>query len=88
MSKELAIPEAFIPDEKLSEEMIGLLKYGKPRLSYTGQKGWLCTIEMNTNSLGASFDVRSNFDHPTPSKAVAVCRCRAENAVRTIKETE
>ena len=72
-------------DFDLSSELVGLCKYGKPRLSLQ-ERGWHCFIEMNTNAEGASFDVRSEFDHPSPEDALIVCKARAELAVKKISE--
>jgi len=83
MNKKVAHIEAFTTELDLEEELKGLVKYGKPRMSFL-DRGWHCRIEMNTHAEGCSFDVKSDFDLPTPSAALAQCKERAEKAVATI----
>lgn len=73
-------------DGELETELLSLTKHGKPRLSLQ-TRGWYCSIDMNTNAEGASFDVKSEFGHKTPSDAVAQAKRRAQQAVKTISET-
>lgn len=58
----------------LEGRLVWLLKFGIPRLSRVRSSpgGWHASIEMNTNTEGASFDVKSEFDHATPSQALDV----------------
>ena len=39
---------------------------------------------MNTNTVGAKFDIDSGFDHPTPMSALKVCRERITNALNQL----
>lgn len=55
----------------LSERLQWLRRYGQPRLHFMSD-GWHARIEMNTNTTGAEFQVKSEFSHATPDAAVAV----------------
>ena len=72
-------------DFDLSSELVGLCKFGSPRLALQS-RGWCCSIEMNTNAEGASFNVHSEFDHPSPEDALIMCKARAKSAVKKISE--
>lgn len=69
--------------EDLNFELQELIKYGHPRMSHH-QGGWYCRVEMNTNTVGAKFDIDSGFDHPTPIAALKVCRERILNALKQL----
>ena len=66
--------------DTLEKVLVELTLYGKPRVSYQGD-GWCSTIEMNTNSSGVSFDVKSDFKQPSPIAAVLQCRSRMLEAI-------
>jgi hypothetical protein len=69
--------------EDLNVELQELIKFGHPRISHL-QGGWYCKVEMNTNTVGAKFDIDSGFDHPTPMSALKVCRERITNALNQL----
>lgn len=81
-------PEAHQVHEDLQEILTSLVKYGKPRLSYftSSGGGWTCTVEMNTNTVGSTFEVRSEFNHKDPIDAVKQCRERIETAIKAITQ--
>lgn len=54
----------------LSERLVWLCKFGKPRLSVP-RDGWHANIEMNTNTTGSSFTVSTEFKLESPDAAVA-----------------
>lgn len=54
----------------LGEKLIWLRKFGKPRVGIYGTSDWHANIEMNTNSTGAAFEIRSEYKHQTPEAAV------------------
>jgi hypothetical protein len=55
----------------LEGRLVWLLKFGIPRVSRVrSASGWHASIEMNTNTDGASFEVKSEFNHDTPSQAL------------------
>jgi len=58
----------------LEGRLVWLLKFGVPRVARTTGSGggWHARIEMNTNTDGASFEVKSEFDHATPTQAMDV----------------
>ena len=59
-----------VPDD-LSGTLRWLCRFGKPRLFRHGGD-WSCAIEMNTNTTGSEFTIRSGFGHQTPDAAVDV----------------
>ena len=71
----------------IQKELVEMLDYGRPSLSFI-DTGWYCRIKMNTNSKGATFDVRSDFNHGSPAEAIRVCRLRVKAAIKTIKDTK
>ena len=73
-------------DGELQTELLSLTKYGRPRISLSNG-GWNCSIKMNTNADGASFDISSGFNSKTPLEAVVIAKKRAQKAVKTISES-
>jgi hypothetical protein len=67
----------------LEEHLEHMKYYGKPRVSLISN-GWYCTVEMNTNTTGTSFDVKSEFDHLTPVEAAKQCHERIINALKEL----
>ena len=77
----------FLEQPSLEELLIELLQYGQPRVGVYGSSGeWHCSIEMNTNSVGAEFKCRSDYDHPTPTDAARVCLERVLKAVEQYRK--
>jgi hypothetical protein len=76
----------FQQDQPTLEELLDELKhYGKPRVGmYDG--GWYCSVEMNTNTVGAEFKCASNFDIPTPTDAAKQCLERVLKAVEQYRK--
>lgn len=52
------------------ERLVWLCQFGKPRVSML-DTGWHASIQMNTNTTGTSFEVKSEFGNQTPSAAVS-----------------
>lgn len=76
-----------IKDMTLEETMTELLKYGKPRVGvYSSDETWHCTVEMNTNTVGATFECKSDFKQPTPTHAAKQCLERVLKAVEQYKK--
>lgn len=67
----------------LEEHLQQMRYYGKPRVSLLNN-GWYSTVEMNTNTTGTSFEVKSDFDHPTPTLAAKQCHERILNALKEL----
>ena len=67
----------------LEELMVEMLRYGHPRLSHI-QGGWYCIVEMNTNTVGAKFDISSDFKQPTPLHAARQCHERILTALKEL----
>ena len=69
--------------DELQDLIVYLVRYGKPRVSYISN-GWVCSVEMNTNTIGTQFDVKSEFGHRTPIEAAKQCHERIQNAIKAI----
>jgi hypothetical protein len=77
----------FLEQPSLEELLIELLQYGQPRVGVYGSDGkWSCSVEMNTNTVGADFKCRSEHDHATPTEAAKVCLERVLKAVEQYKK--
>ena len=59
-----------------------LQNFGKPRL-FCMRDGWHSAIEMHVSSVGAKFEVASEFGHPTPLAAAQQC---AERVTQTLRD--
>lgn len=76
-----------VNDATLEELLTELFKYGRPRLGVYGSDGlWHCSVEMNTNTVGADFKCSSNFDLPTPNAAAVQCLERVLKAVEQYRK--
>ena len=58
-----------------------LCQLARPRLSKT-KSGWHASIELAVQSAGCEFDIRSDFNHPTPADALRTLIDRATAALR------
>lgn len=68
----------------LSDRLVWLCRFGKPRVGVYGSN-WHACIEMNTNTTGTSFEVKSEFKHTTPDEAVDVLITRMLDALKALK---
>lgn len=76
-----------IPEMTLDELLIALVDYGQPKVGVYGSDGtWHCSIEMNTNTVGAEFKCRSDFHHESPRAAAVQCYERVLKAVEQYKK--
>ena len=83
LTKAIDNTTSFNQTDDLQELMIDLIRFGKPRVSFL-QGGWYCTVEMNTNTTGAKFDISSEFNHPTPMSAAKQCYARIQTALKQL----
>lgn len=67
----------------LEEHLEKMRYYGKPRVSLLNG-GWYSCVEMNTNTTGTSFEVKSDFDCETPTAAAKQCHERILNAIKEL----
>lgn len=67
-------------NESLESILIYMQAYGKPRLS-KHSSGWHSSIDMQVATIGASFEVASDFTHKTPLEAAIECRKRMNDAL-------
>lgn len=68
----------------LNALLIESQKYGKLFLMRTSFPGWRCSIEMNTNTTGAMFEIKSENDCATPILAAVQCLERMYIALKTL----
>lgn len=83
LAKVTPISQAVKVDQLTLEEiMLELKNYGRPRVGMYGDDGtWHCSVEMNTNTVGADFKCSSDFKQPTPTHAAKQCLERVLKAV-------
>lgn len=67
----------------LEEHLQQMRYYGKPRVSLMNN-GWYSCIDMNTNTTGTTFEIKSDFDHATPTLAAKQCHERILNALKEL----
>jgi hypothetical protein len=53
------------------DKLVWLTKFGNPGVSML-RNGWHAQIEMHVGAVGASFTIRSEFDHANPLAALDV----------------
>jgi len=85
----LVKPNEAVRVENMTLEQIltELLNYGRPRVGvYSSDCTWSCSVEMNTNTAGAQFTCKSEYNHPTPLSAARECLERTINAVSQYKK--
>jgi hypothetical protein len=70
----------------LEELLMELTQYGQPRVGMYSNDGWFCSIEMNTNTVGADFKCSSDFKMPTPTAAAKQCLERVLKAVEQYRK--
>jgi hypothetical protein len=68
----------------MNERLLALARYGRPFVHLTSSGGWRASIDMNTNTTGTSFEVKSDMDHKTPDAAVAQCAERVLAALKAL----
>lgn len=72
-----------VEDMTLEQLLNELVNYGRPRLGiYGSDMKWTCSVEMNTNTVGADFTCRSDHNHPSSTSAAKQCLERVLNAVK------
>lgn len=69
----------------LEQTLLRLNHYGKPRVSRM-DRGWYCVVEMFVQAEGASVDIKSESNHPSPSTAAQECLDRVSAVVRDISK--
>lgn len=76
-----------VEDMTLEQLLLELKNYGKPRVGMYGTDGfWHCSVDMNTNTVGATFECKSDFKHVTPAAAVKQCLERVLIAVEQYRK--
>lgn len=76
--------KTMLVQETLEEILQGLECYGKPWIWKT-DRGWCCQVDMRTVSTGSKFEVKSELDNESPTKAAKQCADRVAAALRDIK---
>jgi len=69
----------------LSERLVWLTRFGKPRVSYPGD-GFYAVIEMHVSAVGITFKIDSDMRHPTPDAAVEQMIERMLSALADVKK--
>jgi hypothetical protein len=78
-----------VADADLEQLLLELKKYGKPKVGMYGSGNddtWNCSVDMNTETVGADFKCRSDFSMPTPTLAAKQCLERVLKAVEQYKK--
>lgn len=59
-------------ESSLEAGLMELLKIGEPRVSFVKllRSGWVASVDLNTDVLGMTGQIRSDWYHKTPSAAV------------------
>lgn len=86
MKDELVVANGTVSDPAnigLGTLLIQMTRFGRPTLSMQ-KDGWHCGIEMNTNTTGSSFTVRSDFGFKKPIQAVSQCMERITLTLKTL----
>lgn len=58
--------------ESLEELLLAIARYGEPSLLRT-KSGWWCYVNMHVTSKGASFEIKSEPNHGSPTAAAQQC---------------
>jgi hypothetical protein len=76
-----------VEDASLEELLLELKNFGKPRVGIYGSDGtWHCSVDMNTNTVGADFQCKSDFNQPNPTAAAKQCLERVLIAVEQYRK--
>ena len=70
-----------VESQTLEQMFAGLEKVGRPSTMQHSDGRWSCRVDMTIPVVGGSFQVSSDFTHPSLSAAVQVCLTRAQAAV-------
>lgn len=68
--------EVILKDKGLEGLLLMIAKHGKASLWQLPNGSWSCRSEMRVTSVGVTFDIKSDFDHKTPTEAVRTCLFR------------
>lgn len=69
----------------LEQLLLNLSAFGRPRL-FGMSGGWHCNVDMFVQATGATVQVNSDFNHPSPSIAAQACLDRVSAVVRDISK--
>jgi len=76
MDLKLPTFEIKLEDKGLEGLLLTIAKHGKVRLNQFADGTWVCTCEMRVNSAGVTFEIKSDFNHKTPTEAAMLCLFR------------
>lgn len=68
--------DVIIKDKGLEGLLIMIAKHGKASLWQLPNGSWSCRSEMRVNCVGVTFEIKSDFDHKTPTEAARLCLFR------------
>ncbi len=68
----------------LNECLQELSRHGYPRLMQMNDNGWYCAVDMKVTAAGATFQVKSEYDHESPDQAANQCVQRMRKALEDL----
>ena len=68
--------EVILKDKGLEGLLLMIAKHGKASLWQLPNGSWSCRSEMRVTSVGVTFQIKSDFDHKTPTEAARTCLFR------------
>lgn len=71
--------------DDLEQLLLRLNQFGSPSVSRM-RGGWYCVVEMFVQAKGAKVDIKSEFNHSTPTEAAQICLDRVSAVVRDISK--
>ncbi len=78
------VPPPATENMSLEQILAALARHGRTRIGQYGMSdgNWHCCVNMHVEAIGASFEVKSTFDHPSPMSAARQC---AERVAAVLK---
>lgn len=75
--------EIKLEDKGLEGLLLTIAKHGNVRLNQFADGTWSCVCQMRVNSAGVSFEIKSDFNHKTPTDATRLCLFRITETLAT-----
>lgn len=70
--------------DPLADVLLRLARFGKPTITSMRGGVWWCYVSMHVAAVGASVDVKSESDHPTPISAALQCEQRINEMIANL----
>lgn len=68
--------DVILKDKGLEGILLTIAKHGKLSLWQLPNGSFSCRCEMRVNSVGVTFEIKSDFNHKTPTEAARLCLFR------------